>query len=328
MENKKICLVTYGSVDNPKTWSGTTNTIYNYFLRQGYSISNIDIESITGRKTTPLYKKILGRFIFFYRTTRDPFLYKKCSKKINEAISKNDSNIFLFIADYCFINKDPSKKYIVYIDAVLPELIKYDSWRPFKKVLLHLHRKNDLNSLKSFDLILTQNDWTKKYCLNNYGLEYVENVSFGINTSFFDGDKNYSNHTMLIILRKGREKVKGLKLLLSAFKYLKKNIPDAKLYVVGTDYKHIDGVFYYPDCSREEKELLYKNASLYVMPAIREPNGITYLEALAHKTPIIALNRFSTPEFTQNGSFGFLVQKPKPKSLAKCIASAMSKPDE
>ena len=33
------------------------------------------------------------------------------------------------------------------------------------------------------------------------------------------------------------------------------------------------------------------------MPALLEPNGTTYLEALANKTPTVGLNRFAFPEF-------------------------------
>lgn len=39
----------------------------------------------------------------------------------------------------------------------------------------------------------------------------------------------------MIVLRKGNEKLKGLCLLLEAFKEVKKQIPEVRLAVVGTD---------------------------------------------------------------------------------------------
>ena len=62
------------------------------------------------------------------------------------------------------------------------------------------------------------------------------------------------------------------------------------------------------------------------MPAVREPNGITYLEALASKTPIIGLNRFAFPEFSGDGQFGFIVPEYNSELLANTIINALSNP--
>ena len=133
---------------------------------------------------------------------------------------------------------------------------------------------------------------------------------------------------MLIVLRKGKEKVKGLLLLLDAFKILKKDLCDVTLHVVGTELSPIDGVLYYLNPSQSEKEYLYRHSSLYVMPAIREPNGITYLEALAHKTPIVGLNRFAIPEFTNDGEYGIVVSNSDPYQLAIDLKIAMKNPNK
>lgn len=49
------------------------------------------------------------------------------------------------------------------------------------------------------------------------------------------------------------------------------------------------------------------------MPSRNEPNGITYLEALANKTPFVALNRYAAPEFAGYGEWSFCVIKNLPK---------------
>ena len=63
------------------------------------------------------------------------------------------------------------------------------------------------------------------------------------------------------------------------------------------------------------------------MPAVREPNGITYLEALASKTPVIGLDRFAYPEFSGYGKYGFIVSDYNSECLAETIFKALSKPD-
>lgn len=60
------------------------------------------------------------------------------------------------------------------------------------------------------------------------------------------------------------------------------------------------------------------------MPALREPNGITYLEGLANKAPIVGLNRFAFPEFSGNGEWGFICNNDDPQELADTIIKALS----
>jgi glycosyltransferase involved in cell wall biosynthesis len=163
--------------------------------------------------------------------------------------------------------------------------------------------------------------------LSEYGFEAkkVFNVGFGINVNPFYGDKNYDNELLLIVLRKGTEKYKGLYLLLEAFKYLRVKRPTVKLAVVGTESTvEIEGVSYYYNESRTKTLELYQASTLYVMPALSEPNGVTYLEALANRTPIVGLNRFAMPEFSGFGEWGFLVENEDPIELATVIDEALS----
>jgi glycosyltransferase involved in cell wall biosynthesis len=154
----------------------------------------------------------------------------------------------------------------------------------------------------------------------------IANVGFGINAQFYEEEKDYNNHLMLIVLRKGTEYVKGLYLLLDAFEKLKKRIPDAQLAVVGTECRAINGVQYYYNQPREKTLGLFRECTLYVMPNILEPNGITYLEALANKAPIVGLDRFSVPEFSGYGKWGFYIKDEDPDQLADLLEEALSNP--
>lgn len=323
----KICFLTYGDVKDPKTWSGTTKRIYDFFSQEPrYELSNIDIKEVTQREKFLKYQKIFSKFLSIRGTTRDPYIYSKSVAQINNAMSNEDADIYFFIADHCRVNRKSGKKYFVYIDAIVPEMMIYERWCLLKKWFRKRYIINDVDSLSSFDEILTQNNWTQKSILENYRITNVSNVRFGINTSMYEGKKDYENHCMMIVLRRRTERVKGLLLLLKSFKIVKEQIPDAKLYVIGTELKKVDGVTYLPEANRNEIDQLYEKCSLYVMPAVREPNGITYLEALAHKTPIVGLNRFAIPEFTGNGEYGFIVKNDTPKELASTIIEALNDP--
>ena len=62
------------------------------------------------------------------------------------------------------------------------------------------------------------------------------------------------------------------------------------------------------------------------MPAINEPWGLVYLEAMACKMPIVGLNRNSFPEISGFGEYGFSVMEGTPDQLADTISKAFESP--
>jgi glycosyltransferase involved in cell wall biosynthesis len=104
-----------------------------------------------------------------------------------------------------------------------------------------------------------------------------------------------------------------------------------KLVIVGQDsykemVKDIPNVTVHGYIEWEKLQRLYYDAALFAMPAIMEPWGQVYVEALECKTPILGLNRNSLPEITQNGRFGFLVDQATPEKVADAILEAYSDP--
>lgn len=150
-------------------------------------------------------------------------------------------------------------------------------------------------------------------------------MNCGVNLEPYYGEKNYDDNLLLIVLRKGTEYYKGLLLLIDAFDIVKEKVSNAKLAIVGTDeVRSQEGVTYYHNKSRETTVELFKRCTLYTMPALAEPNGTTYVEALANKAPIVGLNKFSAPEFSRYGKYGFMASEATPQSVADVIIEALS----
>jgi glycosyltransferase involved in cell wall biosynthesis len=148
----------------------------------------------------------------------------------------------------------------------------------------------------------------------------------------FTGDKDYENGHILFVA-KDRFEDKGGFLLLEGFNIAQRKKPSLKLVIVGKEqYRNLIGPV--PNVSVtgfipwEELQNLFNTAALFAMPALNEPWGLVYLEALACKTPILGLNRNSLPEITCKGQYGFLVDKPTPDSIADAILQAFSNPDK
>ncbi len=327
MNMKGICISSFGEPGDPKVWSGTTARIIDYFQQdKSFYTQTINLKDISGK----LFKmgQIASRFMYRRGTLRDPFLYRIESKRIDKETYKHDVDVFLFVSEHAIGNrKNPNCRYYVYLDSLLRPYLEYDKrkLKPGSRWFLKHYEKNDKNCFRQYDGIMTLNQWSKDFLISEYGIDKdkIFNIGFGVNVSFYDGPKDYSNNQLMIVLREGTEYVKGLYLLLEAFEKVRREVRDAKLAVFGTRGKEMEGVTYYYNTPRDTMLEMYKKSTLYVMPNILEPNGITYLEALANKTPIVGLNRFSVPEFTGYGEYGFISKEATASDLCETILEAL-----
>lgn len=329
----KVCFVTLEGAREPKTWSGTPKALIECMEQKGIEIQNLSYLGKNHHYGLGKIKCLIDKFIYCYGSTfRDPFpyWYRMNANFFEKEMTKFDSDVFLFMGEQCLKNKTKiNGKVYVYMDRVNGKIAQYDEdTRRGKSWYIKKYSENDKVSLSCMDHIFTMNDWSRNELVERYGVpeDKVTNVGFGVNITGYHGDKNYNNHKMLVVLRKGTEHYKGLDLLLEAFTIAKKVIPDLTLHVVGTNYKELEGVVYYYDQPRSLTVKLFQECSLYVMPALLEPNGITYLEALANKAPAIGLNRFAFPEFCGYGKYGFIVNEETAECVADTIIKAYSDP--
>lgn len=111
-------------------------------------------------------------------------------------------------------NKCP---HVLYTDATIMGAVEFNGLQLTTKVL-NLYKKETLKYIERCKYVFTFNEWTKQSLLEDFKVEEnkVVNVGFGANLNPFLGWKNYANNHLLIVLRRGLEKNKGLLLLLDA----------------------------------------------------------------------------------------------------------------
>jgi len=147
----------------------------------------------------------------------------------------------------------------------------------------------------------------------------------------YTGPKDYGNRTILFVA-KGRFEDKGCVLLLEALKLARQREPRLHLIVVGDERsrKYAEGipnVEVHGFVALETLQSFFNRAALFAMPALNEPWGLVFLEALSCKTPILGLNRNAMPEITQHGRFGFCIDDATPAGVAAGLVEAFQKPD-
>lgn len=116
---------------------------------------------------------------------------------------------------------------------------------------------------------------------------------------------------------------------LQAFSMIKKEIPDAQMWVVGNGYMldelkrmSINDVTFYGHINNELKYELMSKAHLALVPAVREGWGLVVTESNAMGTPVVAYNVHGLRDSVQDGHTGILVDN-APEDLARAAIALL-----
>ncbi len=128
------------------------------------------------------------------------------------------------------------------------------------------------------------------------------------------------------ILFVGRfESRKGLKYLLSAFPMIKREVPDARLVVVGSGgfevpQKYINDIILRKSVPPSLIPQFYASSDVFCSPATgNESFGIVLLEAMASGVPVVASSIPGYRCVIKDDSTGILVERENPRAIASAI---------
>ncbi len=115
--------------------------------------------------------------------------------------------------------------------------------------------------------------------------------------------------------------------VLDSFNIIRKKIPDARLWIIGSGYlrknlehKASQGVTFFGKVTDDEKLRLLREAHALLVPSIREGWGLVVLEANAMATPAVAYDVPGLRDSVINGVTGILVDRNDARSMAEwCV---------
>lgn len=318
----------HGDIADPKTWSATPARILEHV---GRHFSQTQTLNYRLGKRADFAMRVASRLFKGWNCSRNGAfngMYERRFRSGWQALPvKPDA--CLHISDFCVPPGLPGQaRHFIYTDSTLVRLAKHLP-QHISSGFLKKYSALSRCYLERIDTVFTLNEWTRESFIKDHGFpaERIINARFGINISPYTGPKDFSRRLMLIVLRPKLETIKGLDLLLAALPEVRRKLPDVELAVVGTELNPCPpGVTCYYNQPREKTIELMRAATLFAMPALCEPNGIVYPEALASQTPILGLNRFAVPEFTDHGRYGFIADEPQPAAIARAILHAFQSP--
>lgn len=170
--------------------------------------------------------------------------------------------------------------------------------------------------------------------------EQVSVIHCGIDRRVYSVDPSVSKYDQPTILYLGRlKKYKAVQHLITAFKALKAQIPDARLMIVGAgDYQpaldslarslgveaDIEFTGFVPTV---DKLTRMRRSHVCVLPSIREGWGLTNIEANAVGTTVVAANSPGLRDSVRDGETGFLYDYGNTDQLAERLTCILTQPD-
>jgi glycosyltransferase involved in cell wall biosynthesis len=186
------------------------------------------------------------------------------------------------------------------------------------------------------DLIFSMSDRVRASFIDEFGqpADKVVTVGAGANVPAPDEPVGRRPGPARFLFVGKRFERKGGPAIVAAFERLRRDHPDAELWIVGPGELEIDlpGVTVHGLISRSEPggeealETLYRDATAFVMPSVYEPLGVAIIEAMAYGLPCIGSTAGAMPELIAEGVTGFLIEPGDEASLEERMRRLASDP--
>ena len=137
---------------------------------------------------------------------------------------------------------------------------------------------------------------------------------------------------------------KGQRELLRAFALVRNQLPNVKLWIVGADAREVEGSSFTAELKalaaalgiqrdvtftgpRSDVPRIMAACDLFTLPSFEEPFGLVFLEAMAMKKPVVALNNGGTPEVVEHNRSGLLSAPQDIAGLSANILTLLGDPE-
>lgn len=219
------------------------------------------------------------------------------------------------------------KPVLALIHQVAPEQFLLELPFPLNYLGYYYFEKKWLSHYKNIPTITVSN--STKIELEKLGLESINVIPQGLSvTPASVVPRKDTDPTIIFIGRLKRHKRPDHAML--AFSLVRKQIPNAKLWIVGEGYMRkvlekfgSKDVVFYGYVNSELKYELLRRSHVFVFPATREGWPLTVLESNAMGTPVVGYDVPGLRDSVLNGETGILVKEDSPARLATSLVSLL-----
>jgi glycosyltransferase involved in cell wall biosynthesis len=192
------------------------------------------------------------------------------------------------------------------------------------------------------DHLFVVSEYWKAALMLDYGLDSVVAYN-GIDLEDFSSVPDRRAESPTILFVGGLEPRKGLEYLVLSLPDILEAVPDAKLQIVAkTGFRGVDkfewfdllaeragvkdSIEFHGSVDQQELVQLYSDADVVVLPSRNEGWGLSLMEAMALRKPVVATRVGGVPELVRDGIDGILIDPGDLKGMAMAIVKLLADP--
>jgi len=327
MSNLKIIIFNWRDIKNPAAGGAEvfTHEVAKRLIQKGHEVTIFTSEFPGCQKEETIDGvKIIrhgGKYTVYLKARE---YYKKYFITEKFDIVIDEINTVPFFTPK-FVNR--GEKVIALIHQLAREYWLYETPFPVKYVGYYILEDGWLKNYVEIPTITVSN--STETDLKALGFKQVYKVSEGINFEPLDAVPEKEEEPTIIYL--GRlTRAKRPDHAIKAYKLVKRQVPNAKLWIVGDGYMRknlekmtIEGVKFFGKVSEQEKIKLLSRAWVLVNPSVREGFGLNIIEANACGTPAIVYNVPGLRDSVINGKTGLLVENGNIEKFAEVLITIL-----
>ena len=247
----------------------------------------------------------------------------RCSEKVDAVFQFGVMNPY----DYSLLG---AEAVFYYLDGAYDKYSKLWTIKRYKKWFPLMQKK----AFEKASATFTFSQWAKQQIVTDYAqdVERVVTTGWGPCLPVENTDVPLRNgaHRLLFIGKAGKRK--GLHILVSAFREVKKQYRDIVLDVVGVEAKdapglNTDGIFFHGRQAEQNVINFLQQADLFILPSLYERAGHVTVEAMWYGCPVIVTNTSGAPEPVLAGNCGLIVEPGNVHALQNAIVTMIEKSD-
>ena len=244
------------------------------------------------------------------------------------------SNQFDYVVDE--INTKPfltpkfvrNKPILALIHQLAREFWFYETFFPLNLIGYYYLEQKWLSHYKNVLTVTVSN--SSKEDLEKLGFKKILLVPPGLSVAPLHELPNKESDPTIVFV--GRfKKAKLPDHAIEAFRIIQKEIPKAKMWMIGDGYmlrklqnSKMEGIRFYGHVTNELKYEMLSKAHVVLAPAVREGWGLVVTESNAMGTPVIAYNVPGLRDSVKHGKTGILVDNCSPQSLAEAALDLLN----
>ncbi|WDN87086.1 hypothetical protein BuS5_00054 [Desulfosarcina sp. BuS5] len=258
----------------------------------------------------------------FFRKKNGNNAIKKFSKKVDAVLQFGLMNSY----DYSLFG-DP--KIFFYLDGAYDPNNPYWYCPRFGQWLSGMQKK----AYKQATRIFTFSKWAKRQHIEQCEIESekIIDVGWGPCLTIEKKDKGFFNNPPHFVFVGRNSPIKGLDILISAFKIVQEKYPDVILNIAGMNSEEYSGdltkgLLFHGYCEADKLKKILGSSDIFILPSRYERAGHVTIEAMSYGLVPIVTETCGAPEPVLAGKCGIIVPQEDIESLANAMISLIENP--